>query len=59
MVGIAAYVALAFVVMLAVCAITGGALARAGRGGAELRRDLRMHSALDEGNDGRPCSPVD
>jgi hypothetical protein len=52
------YVLVAFALMLAVGAVTGGAWVRAdraGRGPCELRRDLRMHSAFDEGNDARPA----
>ena len=53
------YALVAFALMLAVGVVTGGAWVRAdraGRGTCELRRDLRMHSAFDEGNDARPSS---
>jgi hypothetical protein len=50
------YVVLAVVLMLAVCAISGRLLARYVHGVGELRRDPRMRSALDEGNDARPSS---
>lgn len=56
MAGIVGYALFAFVLMLAVGAIIGGAMARSGRRASEYRRDLRMRSAFDEGNDVRPSS---
>ena len=42
--------------VVAVGAVTGGALARSGRLAAEHQRAPRMRSAFDEGNDERPYS---
>jgi hypothetical protein len=51
---ILAYALLAVMVMLAVGALTGRVRARSCRGAGDARRDRRMRSALDEGNDTRP-----
>ena len=56
MAGIAAYVVIASLLMVAVGVITGGAMARAGRLATEHPRAPRMRSAFDEGNDERPGS---
>jgi|GEM_PF-2448550 len=51
---IIASVVVAFTLMLAAGALTGRLRARFGCGAGETRRDLRMRSAFDEGNDARP-----
>ena len=56
MAGIAVYVVIASLLMVAVGVITGGAMARSGRLAAEHPRAPRMRSAFDEGNDERPGS---
>ena len=47
-------VVVAFMLMLAVGALTGRVRAQSCCGAGEARRDLRMRSAFDEGNDSRP-----
>jgi hypothetical protein len=44
----------AFILVLAVGALTGRVRARSCCGAGDARRDLRMRSAFDEGNDTRP-----
>jgi len=44
----------AFMLVLAVGALTGRVRARSCCGAGDARRDLRMRSAFDEGNDARP-----
>ena len=56
MAGIALYVVIASLLMLAVGAVSGGALARSGRLATEHPRAPRMRSGFDEGNDERPYS---
>jgi hypothetical protein len=48
------FVVAAFILVLAVGALTGRIRAQSCCGAGEARRDLRMRSAFDEGNDTRP-----
>ena len=47
-------VVVAFMLMLVVGALTGRVRAQSCCGAGDARRDLRMRSAFDEGNDTRP-----
>jgi hypothetical protein len=48
------FVVAAFILVLAVGALTGRIRAQSCCGAGDARRDLRMRSAFDEGNDTRP-----
>jgi hypothetical protein len=50
------FVLVAFMLMLAVGGLTGRVRAQSCCGAGDARRDLRMRSAFDEGNDVRPIT---